>query len=345
MNTAPFDCREGGERTTATVLDDGLLVGGRLLGWLDMDRVSELDHSLRLDMAAGDEVVITHAGGRFDELAAGLRAARGRARRAALAQTTATPIEEFEARARDGAVSDVLVFPNVLVVEERGGRAVSVPLPLVRSVDRDGWLITLTNRVLPPLALQGLGRRTDEFLLTLDRARTALRTATQAAYASLDGGLAGLDAPDGWAIGPAEGGSSWGALRRAVCGGDRAREATVLAALADEGLRLGLFTDGGRFPMPFLLASTGVRTALEATGASDSGATFVFATPDPERLNAALLLVAFRREVLYLPDDALGRWAVAVRNIEAVRWARAHLVDRVVHDAGWDDRITVALAG
>jgi hypothetical protein len=58
-----------------------------------------------------------------------------------------------------------------------------------------------------------------------------------------------------------------------------------------------------------------------------------------------LLLTAFRREALFLPEAELGRWAPAVRCLEPVRWARAALRARVVHDTGWSAGITAALAG
>ena len=115
----------------------------------------------------------------------------------------------------------------------------------------------------------------------------------------------------------------------------------------DDGVRCGMWTEGGTTSLPFVLVRVGegpsARVVVEAVDADDR-ATFVYATDDADRLNAALVLSAFRREVFALPDDALGRWAVAVRVLPHVRWARDRLVARVVHDAGWDQRLATSLA-
>jgi hypothetical protein len=107
-----------------------------------------------------------------------------------------------------------------------------------------------------------------------------------------------------------------------------------------------MWTEGGVVTMPFVLAVVGTgdgrRVAVEAVDADDR-ATFVFATDEVDRLNAALVLSAFRREVLSLPDTELGRWAVAVRLQPHVAWARSRLVARVVHDGAWEAAITSAL--
>jgi hypothetical protein len=64
---------------------------------------------------------------------------------------------------------------------------------------------------------------------------------------------------------------------------------------------------------------------------------------DVDRLNAALVVTAFRREALFLPDDRLGRWAVAVRTNEVVQWARGALAARTIHDDAWQANVTAAL--
>ena len=94
--------------------------------------------------------------------------------------------------------------------------------------------------------------------------------------------------------------------------------------------------------MPFLLAPVGQRVAVEAVEADDR-ATFVFETDDVDRLNAALLQTAFHRGALFLPAEALGRWAPAVRCLETVRWARDALRARVVHDGAWAAGVRAAL--
>lgn len=95
--------------------------------------------------------------------------------------------------------------------------------------------------------------------------------------------------------------------------------------------------------MPFVLAPRAGKVAVEGTAADEARATFVYATDDIDRLNAALLLTSFRREAISLPEDQLGRWALAVRTLDVVRWARSALVARVVHDEAWADKVAEAL--
>ncbi len=93
-----------------------------------------------------------------------------------------------------------------------------------------------------------------------------------------------------------------------------------------------------------MLAPVGSRIAVEGTADDEARATFVFRTDDVERLNVALLLTSFRREAISLPADQLGRWALAVRTLDVVRWARESLVARVIHDETWADKVRAALA-
>jgi hypothetical protein len=203
-----------------------------------------------------------------------------------------------------------------------------VPIPSITDVTREGWTITIFQRAFEPVVLRGLGKRTDELLADVRRARDDLSAATRAA--------AGLSVDDGWAV------EAVGELRAKVLGGARAEEAALLASLAGDRLRAGIWTDGGRAAMPFVLAPVGSRIAVEATD-SDDRATYVFETDDVEQLNAVLVLTTFRREVYSLPDPELGRWAVAVRVLPPVRWLRGALAARVVHDDTWVDRIRAAL--
>ena len=81
-----------------------------------------------------------------------------------------------------------------------------------------------------------------------------------------------------------------------------------------------------------MLAPVGDCVVVEATDGDDR-ATFVFRTHDVARLNAVLLLTAFRREALFLPDDQLGRWAIAARLWPAVREARAFILQAIAQGA------------
>ena len=95
-------------------------------------------------------------------------------------------------------------------------------------------------------------------------------------------------------------------------------------------------------PLSFVLAPVNGSTVVEATDGDDR-ATFVFAATDTDLLNAVLVLTSFRREALFLPDDQLGRWAVAARTWPAVREARSLLRARIVHDERWAANLDAAL--
>ncbi len=323
-----YRCRFGGRDTTATITADGLSVNGALLAtWLDADVVREIDHSVTLVLPNG-ETTVTHLGAGFDRFCSELREARARVRRPALTQSTGAPIDSYLSHDADKVI-DIALCQGALVVEPRGGSTMGVPLPSIVDVTRDGWTVTIRQRVFDPVVIRALGQRTDEFLEDLRRAREDLSAATRAA-------IGGLPLDDGWAV------EAKGEVRAAVMSGDRAEEAEVLAGLAGDRLRVGMWTDGGRFVMPFLLAPVGGFVAVEATDADDR-ATYIFRTDDVERLNAVLVLTTFRREVYSLRDDELGRWATAVRVLEPVRWLRGALAARVVHDESWPDKVRAAL--
>jgi hypothetical protein len=305
-----YRCRVGGNETTATVGVDGLTVGDQIVSWLDADVVREVDHSVTLVLPAR-EVTLTHLGAGFDRFCTELRQARGDVRRAALTQSTGAPLDSYVSRDGDEVV-DVHLCAGCLIVEPRGGSTTAVPLPSILDVTRDGWTITIRQRVFDPVVIRGLGARTDEFVSDLDRARTPL-------------------AGDGWAA------------SGQVMGGARAEEVALLAELAGDRLRAGIWTDGGRTSMPFVLAPVGELVAVEATDADDR-ATYLFRADDLDRLNAVLVLTTFRREVYSLPDAELGKWATAVRVLEPVRWLRGALAGRVIHDDSWPDKIRAALS-
>jgi hypothetical protein len=352
--TRDFACRVDGVPSNLALDEQGATVGMRRFDWLDVDDVAFAEHSIRLRLADDSRIVATHLGARNDECARMLRELRGAARRPSLTATSFDPIAGFEARsARPGepspAIVDLLLFPNVLSIEPREGASTTVPLPLARSVRREGWTFTFDMRGLPDVDVRGLGARTDEFEERLQRARADLASATAEAYAAIDPGLSGLAAPDGWAVGAAEAGARWTPLLRAWLSLGRREAATGLANWSEPGrLRLGLWTEGGTTSMPFLIASRGggpdARVVVEAVDGADR-ATFVFATEDIDRLNAILVLTAFRREALSLPLDELGRWAVAVRTQETVRALRSQLIARVPHDDGWAQKLKAALQG
>lgn len=268
--------------------------------------------------------------------------ARRRARRAALLQWTGdSPIDEFDSRTGDEPLT-VVLFPDGVIVESLNAAPVMAPLSLVTGIERDGYRITLRMRALAPVEIRALGKRTDEFLLDLDRARKALAERTAEAYGELSDSLRGFSAPDGWVFGEEEAGHRWGALRAAVAD-ERAEEVAMLESLAGDRRRAGIKSQPQGTALPFVLAPVGDRVAVEGMGDADGRATFVFRTDDVDRLNVALLLTSFRREAISLPADQLGRWALAVRTLEVVQWARQALAARVIHDETWADEVAQAL--
>jgi hypothetical protein len=65
------------------------------------------------------------------------------------------------------------------------------------------------------------------------------------------------------------------------------------------------------------------------------------------RLNRALLTLNFRREPIYLPQEELsgGRWgsyAVALRYLDYLRWARAAFLGRAIHNSTWERQLREA---
>jgi hypothetical protein len=340
-----FSGRVDGAPAFVEVRPDALVVDGSALAWVDLDHVEVDGHRVSVATADGRAAVVSHLATAFDPFVGELVDARARARRAALLQWTGeNAIEVFDAKRGTERVK-VHLFPDGLTVEPLTGTPDLLPLSCIVEVERNGYDLTLRARGVPDVHVRHLGNRTDELLQRLDRAVAELRARTADAYRQLDPALATLDAADGWAVDAATAGPCWEPLRRAVAGQRRAAHVDALAALAGDRLRLGIKCGpGAQATLPFALAPVGDRVAVEATDADDR-ATFVFATGDVDRLNAVLLATSFRREAISLPADRLGRWALAVRTLEVVRWARAALVARVVHDDRWEPNVRDALAG
>lgn|GEM_PF-2524737 len=330
-----------GVSVSASVLEAGLDVDGRVIDWLDIDVVAEGDHRVRLDLADGTSFTLAKLGTTHDRFMAELRERRRVARFAALTVATGAPLSSYLSRAADGLV-DVHLYAKVLVVEPRLGHPTAAPLPLIERVDRDGYDITISLRGLPPVHVSALGVKTDEFLRRLAAARQDLQVATSAAYAQYDAALNGLSAPDGWALTAGTAGAHWPALLARATSGSRSAEVQFLAGRAGAQLAVGIFTDGGASTLPFVLAPIGGCVVVEATDGDDR-ATYVFRADDVDRLNSVLILTGFRREALFLPDDQLGRWAIAARLWPAVREARAALVGRVVHGERWQEQVEAVL--
>jgi hypothetical protein len=338
-----FPCRLDDEPVTLAVEASGLVAGGRHLAHVDIDEVRIDGHRMTLALADGATATVSQLGRQHDDFLLKFGDARRRARRAALLQWTGdAPIDEYDGRRGDEPVK-VVLFGDGVTVDGWSSVSDVAPLSLIERVGRDGYKITLVLRAgLAPVVVRQLGRRTDEFLLDLEKARIDLVRRTADAYAALSDTLMGFSAPDGWAVTPTGAGQWWGALRAAVASG-RSAEVDRLETLADGDIRLGVKAQPDGASMPFVLAPRAGKVAVEGTAADEARATFVYATDDIDRLNAALLLTSFRREAISLPEDQLGRWALAVRTLDVVRWARSALVARVVHDEAWADKVAEAL--
>jgi len=339
-----FPARVDGERADVGLGRDALVLPGDALAWVDLDHVAVDGPRVHVATHDGRACTVSHLAGAFDAFVAELVELRARARRAALLQWTGdAPLVVVDAKRGTERVR-VHVFPDAVTVEPLTGVPDMLPLSCVVALARDGYDLALRARGLPDVHVRHAGSRTDELVERIERARSDLAVRTAAAYAQLSPGLAGLDSPDGWAVDAGAAGSRWPALRAAVAGHRRAHEIDTLERLTGGGLRLGVRCGPGGAVLPFALAPVGDRVAVEATDADDR-ATFVFATRDLDRLNATLLVTSFRREAISLPHDRLGRWALAVRTLGTVRWARDALVARVVHGPRWADDVAAALRG
>lgn len=313
------------------------------LAWVDLDRFDVDGHACHLETADRRRWTVTHLAATRDRFLAEALEARRRARRAALLQWTGdAPLASFDGRRGDEPVV-VSLFPDGVVVEPVNGSPGMLPLSCLVEVRRAGYDLELVAEGLDDLSIRHLGQRTDEFVQRLERARLDLADRTAASVRALDGRLAGVGMRDGWAVERAAVPSYWSVLRDVVAGQRRGAEVALLAELAGDHLRLGIKAGPAGASMPFALAPAAGKVAVEATDADDR-ATFVFATDDVDRLNAVLLATSFRREAISAPDHDLGRWALAVRTLEVVRWARQRLVARIVHDAAWETKVRSALA-
>lgn len=330
-----------GRSVEVEILPEALAIGQDTLAYVDIDEVAVEGWTVIL-RGPHPTVVLERLGRGRDDFLRELQDARLPVRRAALLQAgTHQPIATYTAKRGEQAVL-VGLHRDGITVDADSGPPTLIPLSLVTGVARHGYDLIVHARALTPLHLRHFGRRTDEFLRDIEAARRELAAQTRESYGGLDPALVGLDAPDGWAVHAAQAGGHWTVLREAFARTERAEHIATLEQLAGPMLRLGIKAAFAGETLPFALAPLGGRVVVEGAG-SEGRATFVFASGDVDRVNLALLLTSFRREALYLPEAELGRWAVAVRMLEVVRWARGALVARIVHDGRWEDNLHAAL--
>jgi hypothetical protein len=340
-----YSAQIDGVRGTVIVGPQALDVEGRMVPYVLMDTVAVSGYSVDLGLYPSGLTRIGGLGPKTTAFLSDLDQYRSRARRAALLQWTGTP--EIAAFTQAPAAPDevpvaIHVFADGLTVEPRNGIPDLVPYALLDRVDRDGYTITLQRRGLPPVVVRRLGARTDEFLGVVERGRSALRRAVADAFGAMDDRLLGFSAPNGWALTADEASVYGGALADAFAAGERGAEVAVLTSLVGPDLRYGLSLQP-EGPMPFLLAVGRTTIAVESAEPDQARATYLFATTDVAALNTALIMTSFRREVLYLAENQLGRWSLAVRTLPVVRWARSVFSARVVHDDAWEAGISAAL--
>ncbi len=321
----------------------GLDVGDRIVSWLDVDRMNDTDHRIVFGVFDAGELVVSGLGAVHDRFVNEARIARRRARLPSLTVATGEPRETFLAR-EPGDPADVHVFDDVLVIDRHSGETTPIPLALIRDVIRDGHDFVVSCRGLDDARIGNFGSATDRFVEALERARRDQRSRLADAASAFDERLAGYSIVDGWVIDPDDDPRWWSALRDVAATGERHAEFEQLQEFADRPIRLGLTTADGATPVLLGLAARGGRVAVESLS-GEARATFVFGADDLDRLNAALVVTAFRRDVIALPDAELGRWAVAVRASSVVRDLRGRLVARIEHRDDWADQTRRALLG
>jgi hypothetical protein len=334
-----------GVRGTVSVGPQALDADGRMLPYVLMDTVVVNGYVIDLGQYPAGGVRVSGLGPKTAAFLADLDESRSRARRAALLQWTGTP--EVAAFTQAPAGPDdvpvtVHVFDDGLTVEPRNGVPELVPYSLLERVDRDGYALSLVRRGLPPVTVRRLGPRTDEFLALVERGRASQRRAMADAFGAMDDKLLGFSAPNGWAVTAEQASIYGGALADVFATGDRAEEVGVLSSLVGPDLRYGLALQP-EGPMPFLLAVGKSKIAVESAEPDQARATYIFTTTDVGALNTALIMISFRREALYVAEDKLGRWSLAVRTLPVVRWARSVYAARVIHDDAWAAGISAAL--
>lgn len=326
-----------GRTIEVLVRAEGIDVDGRLISWLDVDDLIEGDHALTLVLADSTSVVLGKLGASHDGFVSEVRAARRRVRFPALTVADGEPNVSFVARDPAGS-RDVHLFDDVLVVEPRTGAPLAVPFGLVDSIERDGPSISIEGRGLRPLVVRGLGRSADEFEDRLRRGTADVRARVAAAYREVDPVLEGCSSPNGRACRADHFGTRWSSLLDVIGRSERAAEFALLRDLPTADPAIGVFVEAGSPSLLFALVTVGERAVVEGLG-SDDRATFVFEGVAADDLSALLTIVRFRREVLALDEERLGRWAVAVRANEAARTLRSATVGRVVHGPNWSDDI------
>ena len=324
--------RRDGADTTWEVTPEGLVFPDRVLAWHVVDSWSHAATRVRLELGepgldGADRMELSHLGSAKDAFVDQMRHARFLARRSALAQPPQGVVAQFHARVGDTTTA-VMVMPYGLVTESDGSPAEFIPWGQVDDVQRDGHRFTITLRAADPCRIAGLGAMTDEFEIQVARARG--ESASRVRQVASSFGLGDLPWQNGWARGESDAIETW--LRRAPV-----EEATLLRSVCTD-LRAGLYLEGDQ-QVSFVLGRSSRDSVIVEGVGEEHRATYVFDTPDLDRVNAALLACSLRREVLYWPLDTLGATRALLRVSAPTQWLRSRLIDRVVHDRAWAENI------
>lgn len=304
-----YSARCFGSEGTLDVDDDGLAFGDWSMTWDRVDGLRagerEVEFAIGTGMEPGTEsVVVDRLGAAYDACLDEIIRCRAEARQSILGRGATAPDASFISRPSADTVVDVRILPSGLVVEPRDGTPGRfLPWGLVSDIRREGHRYVISTRGVESLTVGGLGPRTDDFGIRAQAAREATA------------------ADDGW------GTPHVGAVPAGV-------EALIAEAADARDIR---WRSGGE-ERSYLLVRRGERTILEPLDVEDH-ATFVFGSGDMDRVNAALLLIGFSRDVLWNDESTLGALATMLRTSPEARWLRGGLVERIVHDDRWSQRI------
>jgi hypothetical protein len=347
----------GGEGE-ALVDDDGVSVGGVRIDFLDADTLSDERRVLTLGLNPAGELRLSMLARRHETFARALADARNAARvRGLLAHGLGEP-ELFDgALLEPGPARDsrLLVWPTHVTVVAAGGDPFQVPLGSVDEVRfvEGTWEVVLATAA-GAFHFGRLARRTDAFARAVREARDAMLDRCARATGT------GLFS-DGRAVPARDLGADFERLLVSFSAPERldgAREIVKRAGRDSCALGLADLLDpddeglAAKEVLPenmasFLLARVGELVVLELLS-GPSAATYVF-RGTPAAIGCDLAGIHFRRRGLALTgaeaDGPSGRpYRLALHRLEPLKRLRAATAARVIHDEGWGEAFSRAIA-
>lgn len=342
----------------ALVDDDGVTVGGIRVEFLDADTFTDERRVLTLGLHAAGQLRLSMLARRHETFAGALAEARDAARvRGLLAHGLGSP-ERFDGAVLEpGPASDarLIVWPTHVTVVAGGADPFQLPLGCIDDVRfvEGTWEVVLAT-ASGAFHFGRLARRTDAFARAVQKARAAmLERCARASGTRLFA--------DGRPVPAKELGTDFERLLVSFSAPERldgARE--IVKRTGRDSCSLGLAElldpdDEGlaaKEELPentaaFLLAHTGGLVVLELLS-GPAAATYVF-KGTPAAIAGDLAALHFRRRGLALTDaEARGQagrpYRLALRRLEPLRRLRAATAARVIHDGGWREALSRALA-